>query len=303
MPGTRPSITSLACAALLVAAQAYQTLQHPALADHRTPVIAIVIDDMGDRLEAGLRATRLSGPVANAILPGTPFSKRLAEEAHKHGKEVLLHLPMESTQGNPLGPGGITLHMTHTEFLNTVEKNLAAVPYVVGINNHMGSLLTQHPGHMQWLMELIQSHPQLFFIDSRTTERSVAQQVAHEHSIPNSKRDIFLDDDPDPEAVIAQFERLIAVAKRTGTAVGIGHPYPATLELLEEHLPDLVQRHGVKLVPLSDIITLQQNEGRLWHASSSPSPKVAKSSKPLPSSICCAAQGSKLYAPALTTAR
>lgn len=261
------------------------------------------MDDMGDRLAAGLRAARLPGPVANAILPDTPYSKQLAEEAYRFGKEVILHLPMESTQGNPLGPGGITLHMTQPEFLHTIEHNLRVVPHVVGINNHMGSLLTQHPGHMQWLMEAMQSYPQLFFIDSRTTERSIAQQFAQEYQVRNSKRDVFLDDDPAPEAVLAQFERLISIAKRTGSAIGIGHPYRSTLELLEKRLPDLFDSSGVKLVPVTEIISLQQSEGRLWHASSSHSLPAVKNSKPLPSSICCAGPASMSYAPALKTVR
>lgn len=303
MPITRLTFTRLACAAFLIAAQAYSALHQSALAADRTPVIAIIIDDMGDRLAAGLRATRLPGPVANAILPATPFSTQLAREAHRAGKEVLLHLPMEATQGEPLGPGGVTLHMTHTEFVRTVEQNLSAVPHVAGINNHMGSLLTRHPGHMRWLMEAMQRHPQLFFIDSRTTHRTVAQQLAREHGIRTSRRDVFLDDDPAPDAVAYQFERLIAIAKRNGVAIGIGHPYASTLDLLEARLPALMEREGVQLVSVATIISRQHDKDRRWHASSSPSPTAAKSSKPLPSSICCAAPASTSSAPALTTAR
>ncbi len=296
MPRPRSTAPYL-CAAFLIAAQAYWASAHPALADHRPPEIAIIIDDMGDRLAEGLRATRLPGSVANAILPDTPHAKRLAEAAHREGKEVLLHLPMESTQGNPLGPGAVTLNMTHGEFQQTVEHDLQAIPHVTGINNHMGSLITQHPGHMQWLMEAMRHHPSLFFVDSRTTDRTVAQQLAEENAVRSSRRDIFLDDDVDPAAIEAQFERLIAVAKRTGSAIGIGHPYPETLALLEARLPQLHQRDGVHLVSVSKVISLQQSEGRLWHASSSHSQQAAKKSKPLPSSICCAAPASMSFAP------
>ncbi len=284
-------------AAILVAA--LSCMATPSFAGKVTPAIAIVIDDMGDRLQAGLRVIRLPGDVTCSILPGTPYSKQLAQTAHKHGKQVMLHLPMEATHKHPLGPGGITLHMTQQEFVGAVEKDIASIPHVSGVNNHMGSLLTQHPGHMQWLMEVMRDYPNLFFVDSRTTVKSVALRIAKEHQIPSARRDVFLDDDPSPEAIASQFDKLIKIAKTTGSAIGIGHPYGNTIELLEKKLPDLLEREGVQLVPVSQIISLQSMEGRLWHASSFPLRKAAKNSKPLPLSICCAAPASKSLAPAL----
>ncbi|GAB4350746.1 MAG: divergent polysaccharide deacetylase family protein [Gammaproteobacteria bacterium] len=288
-------------AALLIAALSLWA--SVAQAGTPTPTIAIVIDDMGDRLRSGMRAVNLDGAVTCAILPGTPYARPLAEAAHGRGKEVMLHLPMEATDDHPLGPGAVTLHMTRNEFVRTVTQDIDSLPYISGINNHMGSLITRHPGHMQWLMELMQSYPDLFFLDSRTTVKSVAQRIAREFDIPNTRRDVFLDDDPSPEAVARQFERLIEIAKRKGTAVGIGHPHGSTLSLLEQRLPGLTEREGVRLVPVSQIISQQSAEGRLWHASLSPLRKVAKNLKPSPLSICCAAPASKSLAPALKLVR
>ena len=246
------------------------------------PVVGIIIDDLGDRIDTGTQAVALPGPVTCSFLPHTPYAKRLAIRAHRRGKEVMLHLPMEAVTGNRLGPGGLTLDMTHKAFTRTVRSDLASVPYARGINNHMGSLLTRHPGDMAWLMEEMAALGGLYFVDSRTTVQTVALQVAHENRVPSTSRDVFLDDNRDPQAIRRQLARLLAIARTTGRAVGIGHPYPETLRVLHQIIPQLPE-HGVRLVPMSVLIVPQDNRrSKLWQASLSPSPQAVKSSKPLP---------------------
>jgi polysaccharide deacetylase 2 family uncharacterized protein YibQ len=219
--------------------------------------------------------------VTLSFLPRTPYAHRLAIGAHGRGKEVMLHLPMESIGHRRLGPGGVTLHMTRGEFLKTVRADLAALPYVRGVNNHMGSLLTRHPGHMGWLMSAMAEFGSLYFVDSRTTAKTVAAQIAGEHHIPHRDRDIFLDNDRKPALIRGQLEKLLKRAGRHGTAVGIGHPYPETLAVLEQVLPRLGPEYGVRLVPVSELFNDPQDRSpKLWHASLSPSPRDAKSSKP-----------------------
>jgi polysaccharide deacetylase 2 family uncharacterized protein YibQ len=217
------------------------------------PVIAIIIDDVGENFQHGRRAIDLPGPLAYSFLPYMDYVQPLAVMAHQHHKEVMLHLPMQAVDGRDIGPGGLTLDMTENELIRTVAADLQAVPYVEGINNHMGSLLTQNPGTMSWLMHAITNHGNLFFVDSRTTEMTVAQQVANENSVPNLRRDVFLDDDLTSRAIAHQFRRLLAVARRQGWALAIGHPHPATLAYLEKRLPRLT-RDGVDLVPVSYLI-------------------------------------------------
>lgn len=243
------------------------------------PAIAIIIDDLGGRLDAGRRAVELPGPVACAFLPHTAHTRQLAMLAHSHNKEVMLHLPMQTVEARPLDAGGLRLDMTHREFVQALQQDLAAVPHVTGINNHMGSLLTRHPGHMLWLMQEINRHGKLFFVDSRTTAATVALQVAMENDVPSLKRDVFLDNDPAPGAVRAQFLYLVRRAKQDGNAVAIGHPHPGTLKVLEQMLPTLAQ-HGVRLVSVAEMIQLRQAENASWHVSSYHSPKAAKNSKP-----------------------
>ena len=116
------------------------------------PRIALIIDDLGNALRNGVRTTALDGPVACAVLPHTPHATRIAKRAHAAGKEVMLHLPLQPVREYESAPvGTIQLDSTQTELARILAFDLAAVPYVVGVNNHQGSLLTQHPGHMNWV--------------------------------------------------------------------------------------------------------------------------------------------------------
>jgi hypothetical protein len=219
------------------------------------PRIAIIIDDLGYRLDAGRRAIELPGPVSFAVLPGTPRARILATEAHASGKEVLLHLPLQARSDDLLQERlGLNLDMSRQEFGDTFEQALISVPHVIGINSHRGSLLTRHPGHMQWLMEEILARDNLFFIDSYTTHRSVALMVAHELGVDARKRDVFLDPDQDPQTVVREFERMKSLADKRGSVVAIGHPYAATLALLERELPKLAEQ-GYELVTISELVS------------------------------------------------
>jgi hypothetical protein len=199
----------------------------------------------------------------------------------------MLHLPMEPLdfpKTNP-GPGALLSHMTEKEITDSIDRALINVPFSVGINNHMGSLLTRHPGAMEWLMQGLRARTPMFFVDSRTTSGSVAQRLAREQGVPNTRRDVFLDNDRDPEAIRQQLALLLKKARKQGFSVGIGHPYPETLVVLKRELAEL-EGQGIRLINASQMIALQRSH-RPWQEPSSQSPKVAKNSKRSPSSICC----------------
>ena len=254
----------------------------PVLDQHQPqPVrIALIIDDLGNQRVAGEQAIELPGAVTYAFLPQTPFAWQLASKAHQRNKEVMLHLPMESDHGNALGQGALTLDMSKERFLRTLKRNIASVPYLAGVNNHMGSLLTRDPTSMRWLMGELRREG-LYFVDSRTTDATVAERVADSNLIASARRDVFLDNQPQVDKVREQLGKLVAAAREKGSAIGIGHPYPATLSVLREELPKLKQQ-GIELVPVSQIV----HNGRLeWHASSFPSRRGVKNSKQSPSPI------------------
>ncbi len=218
------------------------------------PRVAIIIDDLGYHLANGKRAISLPGPVAMSVLPGAPRARALAQHAHASGKEVLLHLPLQAYDDDARAePAEIVLDMSRSLVGDTFRKALEAVPHAVGVNSHRGSLLTRHPGHMAWLMQEIAARESLFFIDSFTTHQSVALQIAEENGVDAIRRDIFLDPDEDPAAIAREFERLKEIARRRGHAIGIGHPHPATLELLERELPRLAE-DGFELVRVSELV-------------------------------------------------
>jgi len=232
---------------------ANEQLANPGNIEHPPPAISIIIDDLGARLNRGERAIALPGKITYAFLPHTRHAAQLAELAHQQDKEVMLHMPTQAIGENRLGKGGLTLDMSQHSFVTTLNKSLLAVPHISGINNHMGSLLTQHPGHMKWLMEALSQHDDLFFVDSRTTDHTVAYQIAAEHKVPTIKRNVFLDNVRSETAISKQFEQLIALAKQHGTAVAIAHPYPETIAFLEQVLPTLTQR-GIELIKTSSLI-------------------------------------------------
>lgn len=212
--------------------------------------ISIIIDDIGYRLKEGEEVINLEGALTYAVLPHTPHTRFLANLANKQGKEVMVHLPMQAEIETSEEQGLLTLDMTHAEFVEAFNKSIIDVPHAIGVNNHQGSLLTRHPGHMAWVMTEIKKTGNLFFIDSRTSRQSVAEMVAREHHVPVLHRDIFLDHDKNKESIRTQFKQLIRLAKKRGSAIGIGHPYPETLEVLREMLPQLNDM-GVNLIPVS----------------------------------------------------
>lgn len=218
--------------------------------------IVLIIDDMGNSLDLGHRAISLHGAINYAFLPHRPHSKSLAKLAHKQTKEILLHLPMSNLSDNPTGAGTLKPSMNRQQFLNELHANIASVPHVKGLNNHTGSLLTQLRQPMDWLMSSLKQQ-QLYFIDSRTSPRTVAAKIATQHHLPILKRDVFLDNIREKSAIDKQFRRLIDLAKKQGVAVAIGHPYPETLAYLEDMLPRLADM-GITLTRASDLLEVQE---------------------------------------------
>jgi polysaccharide deacetylase 2 family uncharacterized protein YibQ len=244
------------------------------------PVISIIIDDMGYQLKAGQQAIGLPGKLTYAFLPYSPYARQLAEHAYREHKEVMLHLPMQADNGKQLGPGALTINQDEQSFKQTLYDSLASIPHVRGFNNHMGSYLTRNRNRMRWLMQGAMFHSDLYFVDSRTTAETVAEDEALRHGIATARRDIFLDYENNAAIVEQQLEKLVQQARHKGTAVAIGHPYPQTLTALGKWLPTLSQR-GIKLVHVSTLIHLRQPKSiPKWQLSSYPSPRDVKNLKP-----------------------
>lgn len=217
--------------------------------------VAIIIDDIGISLEKGRRAIQLPGNVTYALLPYAKHSITLANQANERGKEIMLHMPMENILDKPIDAGGLTHHLNKVEFLLTLNQAIDRIPHITGINNHMGSYLTQRSKQMGWFMDEVKQR-ELFFIDSRTTPKTLAATIARQKRIPETSRDIFLDNTQTFEHIDRAFTRLLKLAQSNGYAIAIGHPYDATLAYLEMALPKL-ESQNIELLPASNILALQ----------------------------------------------
>lgn len=213
---------------------------------------------MGNHRSRGHAALELPGELTYAIMPFTPHGRELAEAARATGKEVMLHAPMSTVDGLRLDPGGLTAELSREEFRASLVAALDDVPGVRGVNNHMGSDLTQRRRQMAWLMQELRWRD-LYFVDSRTSDKTVAATVAAEFRVPHLSRQVFLDNDASLEAIDERFGVLTAKAREEGIAVAIGHPYRETIEYLQATLPTLEEK-GFRLASVSQALAMGEAE-------------------------------------------
>jgi len=226
---------------------------HPGHAVTSGPRLAIILDDVATDPAAADAIFALHYPLTLSVLPNHPRSAQIAQEAHRRGYQVMLHLPMESLanetpESQELRPG-----MPPAEISSVLNAMLSTVPYAAGVNNHQGSLATSDPRLMANLMPALHSH-NLFFIDSRTTAATVAYDAAQSSGVPCTFRNVpFLDDVQEIGAIRRQLEIAAKDARERGQAIAIGHPHPETLHALSEFLPE-AEAQGIHLVHASDLV-------------------------------------------------
>jgi polysaccharide deacetylase 2 family uncharacterized protein YibQ len=215
--------------------------------------IAIIIDDIGFTLAPVEKLLSIDAPLAFAVLPYTPHAKAAAEMIHRQGREILLHIPMEPRSGkNKPGPGALFRNMTATDLRKQLDDDLAVVPYVAGVNNHMGSAFMEDEEKLQVVLTELQKKG-LFFIDSRTTAASRAENLARKTGIRFAARRLFLDNDQELGLI---FKNLLDhIENNNSSLVVIGHPYPGTVAALKEAVP-LLQSRGIRIVPPSQLVEI-----------------------------------------------
>ena len=235
------------------AAKGHATPHPPSAARAGTPRLAIILDDFGTDRSVADSVFALPYPLTLSFLPYHANSREIAEEAHRRGYEVMLHLPMQSL-GNER-PEAQQLHsgMNSSQISEVLSGMLQNVPYAVGVNNHQGSLATTDGPLMADLMVILRDR-NLFFIDSRTTPATVAYDAAQNASVRSAFRNVpFLDDVEEVPAIRKQLQLALRDAQEKGEAIAIGHPHPETLRALSEFLPQ-AEAQGVHLVHASDLV-------------------------------------------------
>ncbi len=219
------------------------------------PQIVIIIDDIGYDKKIALALSDLNSNITFAVLPFAPFGKIISKQLHDKGSQLMLHLPMEPVQYpeiNP-GPGAILSSMSPDTLLDQLKNNMKDVPHIVGVNNHMGSKTTTRSDQMHQIFTILKKE-NLFFIDSRTAAKSKCKASARLLRLRFGQRDIFLDNFQNQKYITGQFERLKAIAIKHGSAIGIGHPYKATLHTLSIELPKL--KNKIKIVRADRLVSI-----------------------------------------------
>ena len=225
----------------------------PQLPGERPPLVAIIIDDIGYDRHIASQLMDLNAPLTFSMLPNAPFSQKILAQARGKGLEIMLHLPMEPKEypeADP-GPGALFSHMAPDALIAQLNTDLDQFSGVKGVNNHMGSRVSASSEQMRQIFSILKKRG-LFYIDSRTAANTVAESSARLLQLPFAERDIFLDHKEDPASIRNQLNLLIKRAQAHGYAVAIGHPYPATLQVLQEFLPQL--RTKVSLVQASVVV-------------------------------------------------
>ena len=219
----------------------------------KTPRIAIIIDDIGYDRAVVKKFLSLNLPITLSMLPKSPFTKSILDEARKNHVEIMLHQPMEPFEYpriNP-GPGTLLTSMTPDELVQQLIQNLEDMPFVSGVNNHMGSKMTASSSQMRQVFSVLKQR-NLYFIDSRTTEKTICRPSADLLQLPFGERDVFIDHFQDKDFIKKQLYELVRIATAHGEAIGIAHPYTKTYQVLKTALPDLKQK--VRFVPVSEVV-------------------------------------------------
>ncbi len=228
--------------------------KHPAasrpLPEDDTIRIALIIDDIGYDKKMAMALHTLEPNISFSVLPWSPFGRVISRMLADRGAEIMLHLPMEPMEYpsvNP-GPGALLTSMPPDMLIAQLEKNLKEVHGVSGVNNHMGSMFTTQSNQMNQIFTILKKEG-LFFIDSRTAKNSQCRASARLLQVRFAERDVFLDNVQEVDYITGQFAQLKKIAKKHGAAIGIGHPYPATLETLKIELPKL--KGKIEIIPAS----------------------------------------------------
>ena len=216
------------------------------------PKIAIVIDDFGYNTNNLEKFLNIGEPITLSILPNQPYSAKVAEIAHSRGYETILHLPLEPKDGSVKEePGTIKSSMSDSQIISRLKEELANVPHIDGVSNHMGSKGTEE-GHLMSVIFRELKKRNFFFFDSLTSAESVCRDVAKSSGIRYARRDVFLDIPNDPATIEKRILETRRLAFRKGFAIAVGHDRNNTVAALRKLMPQMASE-GIEFVYISEL--------------------------------------------------
>ena len=219
--------------------------------------LAVIIDDFGYNGAGTAEMLALDIPFTAAVLPFSSHTAENAAQAKAAGKEVIIHMPMESLTGKPewVGNGAVCRGMTAAEVRQCMEAAYCAVPQAAGVNNHMGSAVMEDANTLGCVLDVVREKGGVF-VDSVTTAESKCGTLAGEKGVPLLERDVFLDSTTEKSVVEERLREAANIAKAKGSAVAIGHVGPEggvlTAQVLAEMAPEL-EKEGIRFVTVSEL--------------------------------------------------
>ncbi|MCA9395881.1 MAG: divergent polysaccharide deacetylase family protein [Candidatus Omnitrophica bacterium] len=236
----------------------------PEESPHTNPAkayVSIVLDDWGYNTSALDELTGLMHPVTVAILPELPYSRTVANAAIQAGHEVILHMPMEPVSRQNMESLTLLTEMDGPTLRANLQTALSSVPHVRGVSNHTGSAFTANAEGMSIVLNEIAASG-LYFFDSMVTAETVGYQIATDINLPTAKRDIFIDNVRETEAITGQLEKLADLAVRSGSAIGIGHDEEITLRAIQDIIPEW-EKQGIEMIALGDLIQMRRKKSKV----------------------------------------
>jgi polysaccharide deacetylase 2 family uncharacterized protein YibQ len=219
------------------------------LPEKALPKVSIIMDDLGPNKQKAIEVFHINSPITISILPLQTYSKWIAEEAHRLGRDIVAHIPMEATRPLKLGEGGLYTWMTDDEIAKTLNEDIRSIPHIIGVSSHMGSAFTQDERVMHAVIFELKKQG-LFFLDSLTTPKSVGLKLAKAQRLKILKRDVFLDNADDLHEIEVQWKRLVKISRERGNAIALAHPRKNTLEFLKMTLKN---NNEFTVVPISEL--------------------------------------------------
>lgn len=216
--------------------------------------LAVIVDDCGYDMSSVRTLLNTGLPLNFAVLPYKPYSSDVLEMIKSDGRVAMLHLPMEPVDRSAMSEGSSTIctDMSKDKILELTRKAINSLPGVSGVNNHQGSKATADSATMTTVLQELRNQD-LFFVDSRTSSKSVARDKAVAMGVPTARNDIFLDNSSDVQAIRNQIYKAMDIAEKNGSAIAICHARPNTAKAWSMYAEE-IKNTGIELVPITDLL-------------------------------------------------
>jgi polysaccharide deacetylase 2 family uncharacterized protein YibQ len=234
----------------------------PAASEDLGPVLALVVDDCGGSLEMARRLLSVDIPLTWSVIPYLKYSEKTAELLRSEDVPFLVHVPMQAL-ADPDGKAGeknyyhIGVGMTREAVCGALEPMLDSLPGAYGINNHRGSKATADADVMDSVMRVLAKRG-MFFMDSRTSPKSVAYKSALKNGVAAAENSHFLDNESDRTRIAEELAVASSMAKKRGSAIAICHLRPETVAFFEDFKAGKIEVDGISAISAIRFVTLPQ---------------------------------------------